>query len=53
MHHTCTACKGVSETPKTCETEGCSLNGQDLKECDCTDNPHGATSEEHGSEAGE
>lgn len=39
-HYVCTSCKGVADHPKVCETEGCTMNGQDLKECNCTDGMH-------------
>lgn len=28
----CEACKGSSEMPGVCQTEGCTMNGQPLKE---------------------
>ena len=39
-HYACPACGGTSDHPKACDTEGCSLKGQPLKECHCTDNEH-------------
>jgi len=40
-HYVCTGgCNGVSDTPGTCQTEGCQLHGQPLKECNCTDGKH-------------
>jgi len=39
-HYVCPVCKGVSEHPKSCETDGCSLHGHALVECICTDGQH-------------
>lgn len=30
--YVCEACGGESEMPGTCQTEGCSMHGQELKE---------------------
>lgn len=40
QHYTCPSCGGVSDHPKVCETEGCAMNGQELKACTCTDGQH-------------
>jgi hypothetical protein len=41
MHYICTGgCKGVSETPGTCQAESCKLYGHPLEACDCTDGKH-------------
>ena len=43
VHYICTGgCGGVSETPGVCQTEGCSLHGEALKECNCEDGKHEA-----------
>ncbi len=35
-HYTCSGgCNGVSDTPVSCGTEGCSLQGKPLKACIC------------------
>ncbi len=40
-HYICEGdCGGVSDTPKACGTQGCSMEGKDLKECECTDGKH-------------
>jgi hypothetical protein len=40
-HYVCTGgCGGVSDTPGTCQAESCSLYGEPLKECNCTDGQH-------------
>ncbi|MDR3642507.1 MAG: hypothetical protein P4L74_02655 [Candidatus Doudnabacteria bacterium] len=40
-HYVCTGgCGGVSDTPGVCNAESCSLHGQPLKECNCTDGLH-------------
>ncbi len=40
-HYICTGgCKGVSDTPGVCQTEGCSLEGHTLEECNCIDGEH-------------
>lgn len=41
-HYVCSACGGVSDVPKVCETEGCAKQGQDLTACDCADGQHAA-----------
>lgn len=45
-HYVCGECGGVSETPGTCQTEGCSMHGQELKACECVDGKHGMGMEE-------
>ncbi|MBI4363278.1 MAG: hypothetical protein HY545_00310 [Candidatus Doudnabacteria bacterium] len=39
-HFVCPACGGVSETVKSCDTEGCVLQGQTMATCNCTDGKH-------------
>jgi hypothetical protein len=39
-HYVCPACGGVADHPKNCDTEGCSLQGQPLLECNCDDGEH-------------
>jgi len=40
-HYACAGgCGGRSNDPKACDTEGCELMGQMMKECDCQDNEH-------------
>lgn len=40
-HYICTGgCKGVSETPGTCNAEGCAKHNHPLETCDCTDGKH-------------
>jgi hypothetical protein len=39
-HYVCPACGGVSDHEKQCETTGCTLQGEQLKACDCTDEQH-------------
>lgn len=40
-HYICTGgCEGVSNTPGTCQAEGCALHQHPLKECHCTDGQH-------------
>lgn len=39
-HYVCPECRGVSDLPKVCETEGCERAGQDLIECNCSDGQH-------------
>lgn len=39
-HYVCDECGGVSDIPKNCGTEGCSLNGTPLKECNCDNSEH-------------
>ncbi|MEK7585167.1 MAG: hypothetical protein AAB455_01450 [Patescibacteria group bacterium] len=42
VHYVCKGdCKGVSEVPKVCDTEGCSHKGQPLEACSCADGAHG------------
>jgi len=54
MHYICTSCQGVSEIPKSCETEGCSKNGDALTACDCTAEEHlSKLKKEEGSESNE
>lgn len=40
MHYVCPECKQTSDTFKNCETEGCSVNGQAMKSCNCEDGMH-------------
>lgn len=40
QHYVCPSCGGVSQTPKECSTEGCSLKGHPLVACNCTDDRH-------------
>lgn len=40
-HYVCKECKMTSDMPKNCETEGCSMKGQSMTECECTDGKHG------------
>jgi len=50
-HYVCTGgCKGVSETPGTCQTETCPLHGHDLKECNCEDGKHELPTKEEAKE---
>lgn len=44
-HYVCPVCKGVSDHPKVCETEGCAREGQDLVECNCEDGLHAGVAE--------
>ena len=40
-HYICTGgCKGMSDHPGVCNTEGCPLKGDELTPCDCTDGGH-------------
>ena len=39
-HYVCPRCLGVADHPKVCETPGCTLEGEALKECHCTDGKH-------------
>ena len=40
-HYACPGgCGGTSMDAKTCDTEGCTMFGQMMKECDCEDNEH-------------
>ncbi|MEJ0021091.1 MAG: hypothetical protein WDN47_00740 [Candidatus Doudnabacteria bacterium] len=41
-HYVCPVCGGVSSTPKNCDTQGCSLKGQPMRLCTCTDGKHEA-----------
>ncbi len=36
-------CKGMSDQPGVCQTEGCSMHGQPLEECEWADNMHMAS----------
>ncbi|MFH1611734.1 MAG: hypothetical protein ABH887_00480 [bacterium] len=36
-HYICPECGGVSETHGVCQTDGCSMHGQPLQECNCDD----------------
>ncbi len=41
IHYICTGgCKGVSETPGTCNAPTCPLHEHPLKECVCDDGLH-------------
>ncbi len=44
-HYVCPSCKGVSDIPKSCGTEGCELNGIELQECNCEEPEHLAKAE--------
>jgi hypothetical protein len=47
MHNICTGgCKGVSETPGVCQTNGCPKHEQPLEACDCTDSKHDGRQDE-------
>ena len=40
-HYICKqGCKGVSDTPGTCQAKDCPGEGQQLEECDCEDGKH-------------
>jgi len=39
-HYVCPECMGRSDYAKNCETEGCSLQGKPLKQCNCSDEQH-------------
>ena len=40
-HYVCTGeCGGVSDTPKNCGDETCSMHGHPLVKCNCTDGQH-------------
>ena len=42
VHYICEGeCKGVSDTPGTCQAQECSKHEEPLKECNCDDNQHG------------
>ena len=45
-HYVCKECGGTSNNPKSCDTEGCSMNGQPLAECTCEDGKHGKEDED-------
>lgn len=45
-HYVCPVCGSVSAVPKACETGGCQLQGQPLKECTCEDGKHGMVASE-------
>jgi len=40
QHYVCPECGGVSESPKSCDTVGCSLQNQPLIACNCEDGSH-------------
>jgi len=41
IHYICTGgCKGVSQTPGVCQTDGCPKHEHPLEECDCVDSKH-------------
>lgn len=41
MHYVCTGeCGGTSDTQINCGTEGCSMKGQPMAECNCEDGKH-------------
>jgi hypothetical protein len=45
-HYFCTGeCEIVSQKPGICEAEGCSMKGQPLTPCECTDGEHKGLSE--------
>ena len=45
-HYVCTGtCGGESDSPKVCEADGCSKEGQPLVSCDCTDGLHDGAGE--------
>ena len=40
-HYICTGgCRGISDTPGVCQTEGCPKYGQPLEECGCENGKH-------------
>jgi len=40
-HYICTGtCKGVSDTPGTCQAEDCPKHGEMLESCGCADGKH-------------
>ncbi|HEY4479187.1 MAG TPA: hypothetical protein VI981_02435 [Candidatus Paceibacterota bacterium] len=40
-HYVCSGdCGGESETPKVCDVEGCSKEGENLSVCACADGLH-------------
>ena len=40
-HYICTGtCKGVSDTPGTCQAKDCPKHEEILQPCDCTDGKH-------------
>lgn len=42
-HYVCTGeCGGSSPNPGICKAEDCSMCGQDMVKCDCTDGSHGS-----------
>lgn len=45
-HFVCPACGGVSETAKSCTTEGCVLEGKTLATCNCDDDKHAEAKQE-------
>ena len=46
-HYICTGgCKGVSDHHGVCEAEDCPMQGEELLECDCTDEQHEGAFEE-------
>lgn len=40
QHYVCPVCGKVSPVPKSCDTGGCQLEGQQLKVCTCQDGKH-------------
>lgn len=41
IHYICTGtCKGVSDKPGVCQTEGCPKHHAPLEPCDCADGKH-------------
>lgn len=52
-HYACQGeCGGVSSKPGKCSAEGCSCQGQDLKECDCSNPEHTKKLQKKDSEGG-
>ncbi len=39
-HYVCPICGGVSQNPGVCQTPGCTHEGHELVECNCTDGTH-------------
>lgn len=41
MHYFCTGeCHGELDIPMECGTEGCSMKGKAMEQCDCSDGKH-------------
>lgn len=45
-HYVCPICGGISNAQKNCDTEGCELHGQPMRECSCDDGKHGIVASE-------